>query len=344
MIKMKEQLAFSDNIDNRWIDAEYALNPREVESLDRHVYGVVRNRAIAQKYFPTVQVEKGSRHREIQIAVELSEPTFTDDFLNENLDEARKKTVDYYFVPMHKDFKIGMVDLDASRNIGGKYSDITLDTLNIREATKTIADYKERALWRGFDILNRARDAAHPQGIIDARVHGVIDPPSDAGSINTFDAAGDNAGIDSAGDGPLSIGDAMSELIPDLAYGPYVFIITPDVYGQLAQNFNTTTHWSDIERMQAMIDLKGNKILEGMDCTHYLIKAAAEADNGSMLMFQRKTPDGEPTCVILEAYPVTHYPTQHSSLGIKGKVLWMGAAANMRPDFFALETSVDLLA
>jgi len=341
---MADPISFSDNFPTHWIDADYALNPREIESLDRHVYGVVRNLAIAQKYFPTVQVEKGARHREIQIAVELSEPIFTDDFMQERLDEARKTVVDYWMAPMHKDFHVSMIDLDASRNIAGKYTDITIDTLNIREATKTISDYKERVLWRGYDILDRAKTAANRQGIIDTRVYGIVSPPAAAGTIGSFAAAGDNIGIDSAGDGPLSVGAAMADLIPDIAYGPYVFIMTPDVYAQLAQNFNSTTHWSDIERMQGMIDLKGNKILEGMDVTHYLIKAEAVADNGSMLVFQRKTPDGEPTCVILESYPVTHYPTQQSALGIKGKVLWNGCAANMRPEFFSLETAVNLIA
>lgn len=341
---MADKKYFSDTVPAVWIDASYALNPREILSLDRHVYGVVRNLAIAQKYFPTIQIEKGARHREIQVAIELSEPMFTDDFMREDLDEARKTVVDYWLAPMHKDFRVKMIDLDASRTIGAKYSDITLETLNIREATKTVADYKERSLWRGWDILDRAKTAAHGKGSIDTNVKGIINPPSAAGSITTFAAAGDNAGINAAGDGPISIGAAMASVIPKIAYGPYTWIMTPDVYGQLAQNFNTTTHWSDIERMQAMIDLKGNKILEGMDCTHYLIAVEAVADNGSMLMFQRKTPDGEPTAVVLESYPVTHYPTQQSGLGIKGKVISMACSANLRPAFFTLETSVDLVA
>lgn len=335
---------YSDNAPAVWIDASYALNPREVLSLDRHVYGVVRALAIAQKYFPTIQIEKGARHREIQVAVELSEPMFTDDFMKEDLDEARKTTIDYWLAPMHKGFRIKMIDLDASRNIGSKYSDITLETLNIREATKTVADYKERSLWRGWDILGRDKVNKHGKGSIDTLVKGIVNPPSTAGSITTFAAAGDNAGMNAAGDGPLSIGAAMASLIPKLAYGPYVFIMTPDIYGQLAQNFNTTTHWSDIERMHTMIDLKGNKILEAMDVTHYLIAAEAIADNGSMLMFQRKTPDGEPTCVVLESYPVRHIPTQQNQLGIKGKVISMACAANLRPAFFTLETDVDLIA
>lgn len=340
---MKEPtIYFSDSIPSKWIDAEYALNPREILSLDRTVYGVVRHAAVLQKWLPTVAIPKGQLQREIAIAVELSEPLFTRDFMKEDEDEVRKKVVTYHLAAMHKDFRLNMIDIDASRN--SDYYDINIESLNIREAALTIADYKERVLYRGYDILDRAKTAAHPQGLIDTNVKGLISPPTAAGTVNSFDAAGDNAGMDSAGDGPLSVGAAMASLIADEANGPYVFQMTPDIYGQLAQNFNSTTHISDIERMHAMIDLQGNKILEGMDVTKYLIKAASVADNGSMLMFQRRTPANEPTAVVLESYPVAHYPTQHSSLGIKGKVLWMGCAANLRPDFFTLETSVDLLA
>jgi len=63
-----------------------------------------------------------------------------------------------------------------------------------------------------------------------------------------------------------------------------------------------------------------------------------------MLMFQKKTPDGEPTAVILESYPVAHFPTQMSSLGIKGKVLWMGCGAVLRMAAFTKEIDVNLIA
>lgn len=342
MGKDKKKLAFSDSIPKSWVDAEYSLMPREVQSLDRVVRGVIRTKAIIQKYFPTISIPKGNRYHKIALAQELREPIFTDDFMQEDLDEVKKKEVEYWLAAMHKDFRLNMIDIDASRN--QKYYNVTIETLNIREATKTIADYKERVLFRGYDILDKARTAAHPQGIIDTSVAGLVNPPSGAGTVNAFDAATDNAGVDSAGDGALSIGDAMSELVDDLYYGPYVFMMTSDILGQLGLNFNATTQLSDIERMHGLIDIHGNKILEAMDTSNYLIKAQAVADNGSMLMFQRKTPDGEPTVVIGEAYPVAHYPTQMSSLGIKGKVLWMGATFVIRPKALALETAVNLIA
>ncbi len=340
---MKEPtIYFSDSLPSKWVDADYALNPREILSLDRIVYGVVRHNAVLQKWLPTVAINKGSLKHELSIAVELSEPLFTKDFMKEDDDEVRKTAITYTLAAMHKDFRINMIDIDASRN--QNYYNQTIESLNIREAALTIADYKERVLYRGFDILDRAKTAANPQGIIGTDVYSVINPPTASGTINTFAAAGDNAGMNSAGDGPLSVGAAMASLIADEYYGPYVFQMTPDIYGQLAQNFNSTTHISDIERMHAMIDLDGNKILEGMDTTKYLIKLESVADNGSMLMFQRKTPAGEPTAVVLESYPVAHYPTQHSSLGIKGKVLWMGCEATLRASAFTLETDVNLIA
>ena len=337
---MKEDLIM-DSVPKSWVDSQYSLFPREVEDLDKVVYGVVRHRQIIQKYFPTVKVPRGVKNRKIAIAQELREPIFSDDFMTEDLDEVKKAEYTYYMGFMHKDFKLGMVDIDASRN--SKYTNITIETLNIREAVKTIADYKERYLFRAYDSLNPARTGALSQGIIDTDAAGLITSTEGDGTRNTFDAAGDNGGINSAGDGPLSIGDAMDSLITDQYYGPYVFFMTPDVYGQLAQNFNSTTHISDVERMHAMIDLNGNKILEAMDVTHYLIKAAAAADAGSMEMFQRKTPDGEPTALILESYPVAHYPIQISSLGIKGKVVWAGTTATLRLAAFTQELTVDLI-
>jgi hypothetical protein len=338
---MEHPLYFSDNIKKQWTDAAYLLQPRQIENLDRIVYGVVRHAAILQKWLPTVQVPKGSRTHKLVIANELDEPIFDGDFMREDLDEARTTEQTHYLVPMHKDYALNMIDLDASSN--SDHYDTKIDELNIREATLTVADYKERVLFRGMDILDRAKSGAARQGIIDARVRCLVNPPTAAGTINTFAAVGDNSGISTAGDGPLTVGYAMASEIADDYYGPYLWIMTPLVMAQFAQNFNSTTHISDIERMQAMTDYRGNKILEGLEVSKYLIKTAGGDDAGSILMMQRKTPAGEPTAVILESYPISHYPTQQSALGIKGKVLWMGCEATLRASALTLETDIAIV-
>ena len=114
---MKEPtIYFSDNVPSKWVDADYALNPREILSLDRIVYGVVRHKAVLQKWLPTVAIPKGMLQRELSIAQELSEPLFTRDFMKEDIDEVRKKAITYTLAAMHKDFRINMIDIDASRN------------------------------------------------------------------------------------------------------------------------------------------------------------------------------------------------------------------------------------
>ena len=338
---MDKPLYFSDTIKKQWTDASYLLHPRQIENLDRIVYGVVRSAAILQKWLPTVQVDKGKRTHKLVIANELDEPKFDGDFMTEDLDSARTTEQIHYLIPMHKDYALNMIDLDASSN--SDHYETKIDELNIREAALTISDYKERVLFRAYDFLDRAKSGAGMQGILDSRAKCIISPPTAAGTINSFAAAGDNGGISSAGDGPLTVGFAMASEIADDYYGPYVFIMTPLVYAQFAQNFNSTTHISDIERMLAMTDLQGNRILEGMDYSKYLIKTADGDDAGSILMFQKKTPAGEPTAVILESYPVSHYPTQQSALGIKGKVLWMGCEATLRASAFTLETDIAIV-
>ena len=92
---MKEDLII-DSIPKSWVDAQYSLFPREVEDLDKIIYGVVRHRAIAQKYFPTVPVPKGVRYRKVAIAQELGEPIFSDDFMTEDHIFSQSLLLDYF--------------------------------------------------------------------------------------------------------------------------------------------------------------------------------------------------------------------------------------------------------
>ena len=162
---------FADSIPKAWVDAQYSLMPREVESLDRIVYNVVRHRRIATKYFPTVPIPKGKRYRTLAISQEMREPIFDDDFMTEDIDEAKKSEHTFWLGAMHKDFRLKMIDIDASRN--NRYYNISHEQLNIREAVKTIVDYKERFCWLGYGSLNKARTGAHPQGSIDTNVEGI---------------------------------------------------------------------------------------------------------------------------------------------------------------------------
>lgn len=326
---------FADSFPAKWIDASYQLMTREIQHLDKIVHGVIRQKAIASKIFPTIQIPRGAKQWIVAIEDEQEAPKFDDNFMKEDIDEVRKSESTYYPVFMHKDFSLYMTDIDASRN--NQYYNTDLKALTLRGTTGTIVDYKEKVIWRGYDISGRAVAATNRQGIIDANAKGILN----TSNVQAFSAgAGGDANITAAGDGPASIAKAMAAIIDDNYFGPYDFVMTPLVLTGLTLNQNTTTHIHDIERMHSMIDINGSKILRAMHVTKYLMNTVEISTTGAMALIDRKTPAGEPTIVIGDEYPVMHYPTSQNALGIKGKVVWAGIPIVIREESLAIEDSI----
>lgn len=335
MTDTKEVPSFSDSFPTEWVDASYQLMSREVQSLDKIVYGVIRARRVAAKIFPTVKIPKGTKKYTIATEVEQPEPIFDDNFMREHIVEVRKGETDFYPVFMHTDFSLYMTDIDASRN--QKYYNTDLKALTLRGATATIVEYKEKVIWRGYDITGRALAAANHQGSIDTHVKGILNTTN----VQAFDAgAGADDSITAEGDGPASVGLGAADLVVKHYYGPFDFVMTPMVYAQLLVNQNATTRMSDIERMMSLVDTNKQKILRAVHITPHILGLAETTSEGAIFMCDRKTPDGEPTCVIGDEYPVAHYPTNQNQLGVKGKVLWAGVACVLRPYAFTLATSI----
>jgi hypothetical protein len=332
---MEKELYFADSFPSKWIDASYQLMTREVQNLDKVVYGVIRQKSIANKIFPTIRIPRGMKQHIVATEVEQEAPKFDDNFMREDLDEVRKEESTFYPVFMHKDFQLYMTDIDASRN--NSYYNTDLRTLTLRGSTGTIVDYKEKVIWRGYDISGRAHSAANRQGSIDSNAKGILNTTN----VQTFSSgAGGDSSVTAAGDGPATIALGMADMVTYDFYGPYDFIMTPLMYAGLTKNQNSTTHIHDIERMHSMIDINGSKLLRNMKTTKYLLNAAETTTTGACLLFDRKTPAGEPTCVIGDEYPVAHYPTSQNALGIKGKVLWAGIPCVLRPYAFTQDTSI----
>lgn len=339
---MEDTIYFADNFPSQWIDAAYQLVSREVEELDKIVYGVVRQKAIADKIFPKIQIAKGAKTHTIATEIEQEAPKFDDNFMREDLDEVRKETSSFYPVFMHKDFYLYMTDIDASRSLG--VHNVDLRGLTLRGSVETIMDYREKVIWRGYDIRGPENNspstvAANRQGSIDTAAKGIINTTN----VQSFGAgAGADANITAAGDGAASVANGMRGLVAYHYFGPYDLAMTGYAYAALVKNQNATTGQTDLERMKAMVDKNGVGILRAIHVTEYLTNSATSATgtDNAMLMFDRRTPKGEPTCVIGDEYSVAHYPTSQSALGIKGKVLYAGIPCVLRPYAFNAEASI----
>jgi hypothetical protein len=325
-------VSFSDAFgDTMFVDAETVLNPQEVKNIDEDVYSVIYSKAVAQKIFPTKQIPRGMREFLFSIARESSAPIFSKDFLPESVDKVTKAETTVKLVGISKDYFLSMVDIDASRN--SNYHSTKIDTLHLREITALVADYKERVLWRGYDI--RGPDP----GAIETGVIGIITQSG----IQTFEAGiGGNDETGSPGDGPFTCMKGAQALLNYHYEPPFVVVMTPQLYGQFCLNMNTTTHITDIERIQSMVDANGNKMFSGIYITPHLVNVAEDGTNAAIVVLATKTNAGEPTGFVIESYPLWHYPITISRLGIQGKILWMGSFAGLRPKAIALAAAINI--
>lgn len=320
--------------EDKWqglIDAQYPLNPREVENIDDEVKAVIYHEAIAQKFLPTRQVPKGFMFHKVSTAQKPSAPIVSKDFLPESMDKIAKKEVTFYLLGISKDFFLSMTTIDASRN--SPYHKDKIDSLTIREMVAFISDFKERIIWRGSTAYEL------DPGDIEPNCKGILNTTG----INTFEAG---IGLDdktgAAGDIPASVMSGANELIKDGHRPPFVVVMTPYLYGQACLNQNSTTMETDIERVLGLVDKDKQSMVSRIEITPHLVAAAETGANAAMVVIAPKTPAGENTIEILESYPVWHYPITISALGIQGKVLWMGGVAVIRPTAVALAEDIDI--
>lgn len=324
---MDSNITFADNFADYLMDAQYLLNPQEVRNIDKDVRRVIYRKSVAQKIFPTEQIPRGRKEHRVSISQAPSSPVFSMDFLPESMDKIAKAESIFYLTGISKDYFLSMVDIDGSRN--SEYHRDKIDTLHLREMTAIVADFKERLLWRGQDILG-----ANPD-VINANVQGIVNTTG----INTFTG---NA-LGTAGDGPTAQADAVGSLVVDKYIPPFDCVMTPYIFAQLAKNFNSTTHITDLERMAGQVDIvTGAKMVKKFYISDHLIKAADNGTASAWAYCANKNQADEDTYRILESYPLWHYPITTNKLGIQGKVLWMGGVAGIRADAVSFEDAVDV--
>lgn len=327
---MADKVQFSDSFPDYLLDAQYLLNPQEVRSIDKDVRRVIYRSAVAQKFLPTKQVDRGKTQHRVSIAQEPSAPIFSKDFLPESMDKIAKAESIFYLTGISKDYFISMVDIDASRN--SDYHKDKIDSLHLKEMTALISEYKERVLWRGSDILG-----ANP-GAINPLMLGICN----TASINTFNASGADAALGTAGDCIKGVGHAYAQLIVDKMPPPYVTVMEPWVAAQAAQNINSTTFVSDLERIRGLTDTKGTPMISEIHISDHLASAADDGTASSWVFIAPKTEAGENTIEVYESYPQWHYPITTNKLGIQGKCLWMGGVGVIRADAVCLEDSINV--
>ena len=334
--KIPEPIYFKGNDADMmpWIDASYQVTAREFRFVEKEIYEVSRQRAVAGSFLPTKQIGRGCKEWIIEVEDEGEAPKFDDNFTRESLHEVRKQEKTFYPVFMHQDFKVNMVDESAT--INSKFHDMSLQSQTVRNLTGNMAEYREKVYWRGYDISGRANVSANRQGSIDTSSLGILN----TSGINTFNAGDGDSTVTTAGDGMFTIANAAAALITDDFYGPYDIIFTPNIFSTLMANKNATTSRSDISLMNELTDINGAPMIRKMHMTKALLNAAEATATGSVCAIDRKTPNGKPTVMLGEAFPLMYLPGVQNPVFSKGSIIWSGIPGVLYPEADALDTGV----
>lgn len=316
---MDLDVRFQDSFADIFLDASYRLHELEMKNIDGAVKSVIYSKAAMQKIFPTNNIPTGLTSHRFYKATEPRDPIISRDFKPEAMEETRKTEHDIDLMGISLDYFLSMVDIDASRH--SQYLKDKIDTLHVREITAKIADVKEQILWRGEDIANKDPD----------QVFGGLTGVYNDANVQTADCAPDNDDdYQTAGDFPYAVGVLADLLLDKNFMPPYTLVWTPSCYGQAMINQNATTQQTDLERILGMTDENEQKLIDRIYTTPHLGNNTDE-----MCLIKPQDPAGGPTAMAVESYPLWHYPINTTSLGIRGKILWMGAAAVIRPNAIA---------
>jgi len=331
-----EDIIFSMD-DSDFIDADYQVTTRETRKIQSEILQVIRQKAVLQKNTPTVPIGKGTKEWYVYVDLEGSPPIFDDNFLAKDEDENRKEELIFYPAYEHKNYRISMVDADQVA--GSKFHRMTLPMQTIRNLTGLVSDYKEKILWRGYDIAGRANAAANPQGAIDTAVKGVLN----TSGINTFHAGSGDAVITTVGDAVIGQGNAIVSLIADDFYGPYDYYITPGPYGRMIQNLNATTNLSDLQLMESAVDVNGKKFIKSLSVTKHLLPTIeASGTEANWAVIDPIDQNGNPTIMVGEAYPLSNLSDKGLEAGIaaKGMIIWAGVVGVLRPEAITWDENI----
>lgn len=316
---MDTKIQFQDNFSDIFMDASYRLHELEMKNIDGSVKNVIYSKAVFQKIFPTNPIPQGLTSHRFYKATEPRDPIISRDFKPEAMEEIRKTQYDIDLIGISLDYFISMVDIDASRH--SQYLKDKIDTLHVREITAKIADVKEQILWRGESIANIDPDQSF----------GGLTGVYNDSNVQTADCAPDSDDdYTTAGDLPYAVGVLADKLLDQYFMPPYELVWTPSVYGRSMINQNSTTHQTDLERIRGLVSEDGTNLINSIHTTPHLGNGTDE-----MCLIKTTDPSGGPTAMAIESYPLWHYPINTTSLGIQGKVLWLGAAAVTRPNAIA---------
>jgi len=323
-------------------DTQFKIHPREVEKIDKVVARVLRTVAVAPRLFRTVFNGKGNLEYKHHENIDAADPLMSKDFeLYEPGLEALDQKVKH-LLAVSKDYQIGQVKWDQSRL--SNYLPTNIVERTVAEFTAMVADFKERMIWRGGDILTRNKGNTN----IDAEVFGLVTDTNNINDIGVLATTAVAGQITTIGDLAKAFIELATPLINAHFPTPYNFVVTTGVILQGMKNRHATSDKTDLWNTgQLGMEKFGIPIVKNIVWTPHLLNEANDNTNQMITCFAPVDQAGRANQIIAESYPLWHRPLPLSlTFGLAGKIGWLGGGIIRRENSVTLtkDVTVDVFA
>lgn len=195
----------------------------------------------------------------------------------------------------------------------------------MRNLAMELALYRNKFLYRGTDCA----------GLTDVGLTGLLNATGTT-TAPTVGLGNDND-VTATGDGPDLASKMAAALIAEKFEPPFVLDLSNGVFMQFDKNRTTTEHTSDLELIYKMKGENGERMFEMVRMNPFMLDTETETNStGAAAIYKR----GYDNFRIGESYALGYYPLPPTSLGIDGKLLWMGGMVIPRPKSICYKSSI----
>ena len=218
------------------------------------------------------------------------------------------------------DYHLDMVTRDAGNNPNAIFNLMPRKQDYImQELTRSMAVYKQWYHYRGTSITPMR----------DLGITGLI---NDSGVTNQT-TIGNSGSLTTYGNIKKAAGALAATLLEAKRFPPYTLDITPGVFIQAAtQNLNIYTGKSELQELYDMTDTNKQMMFNNIRINPFLIAGATETNSTGAIACYKI---GEEDFEFVYSYPMAFYPLPPITLGVDGKLLFMGRTILMQPSAVA---------
>jgi hypothetical protein len=218
------------------------------------------------------------------------------------------------------DYHLDMVTRDASNNPNTVYSlQPRKQEWIMQELTRSMAVYKQWYHYRGTSI----------EGLNDLGITGLINDSA----VTNDTTIGDAGDLTSSYLGVTKAAEDLAQTLLDAKrFPPYTLDLSPGAFIRASKNINPYNGKTEIQNIYDLPTEKKVQMFDQIRINPFLINGVTETSStGAMAVYKVGQQDFE----FAYSYPMAFYPLPPVSLGVDGKLLFMGKTILYQPSAVA---------